>query len=102
MRTDINVARGNGETLNELALALFAAWTLAHEGEALHSRAYDEAQRRPDGPYDDLDPVWERMDAGVDLAEVGDKAAAAIEARAVAAGIDVCDVLHLAEQYYLN
>jgi chromosome condensin MukBEF ATPase and DNA-binding subunit MukB len=77
---------------------ILQSFKMAWEGQRLHEEAYREANKI-EGPYDDTNPVWDRMDAAEKMQEAADDLTNETEARAIAAGVDLDDLLYLVDQH---
>jgi hypothetical protein len=86
-------------TVTSLAQDVVRGWEMAWEGRRIWREAEDEANRIG-ATYEDEKhkALWCRRDAGEQMQAAGDKIVIDAEMRADAAGIDILDVIYLAEQ----
>ena len=84
------------DTLQQLANSLAVAWDMARGGdrdcEAAHQQAVQAGE--DEGA---VDLAWERMKLAERQRELGDALTDNVEAQAIALGVDVRDVIALAE-----
>lgn len=90
MRLDTSSTTATERFAQEMLLS----WEMAWEGQRRYDEAYNEANKCNDAS----DDLWNRMDAGESMQEAADKMTDDVEARAIAAGVDVTDMLYLVEQ----
>jgi hypothetical protein len=75
------------------------SFKMAREGQRLYDAAH-RAGQADDGACGVNAPWQYRMDAAERMQEAADEMTNDVEARAIAAGVDVTDVLHLVHQHF--
>jgi hypothetical protein len=79
------------------AQEIIQAYKMYWEGLRLSDEAYREGEK-DQGPYDEH-ALWQlRMDAAEVMMQAADELTEAVEARAIAAGVNVTDMLYLFDQ----
>jgi hypothetical protein len=86
-----------GTLTESFAHEILQSFEMAWEGQRLYDAAYHEANKY-DGAYDESDALWDRMDAAERMQQAADDLTNDTEARAIAAGVDVADMLYLVNQ----
>jgi hypothetical protein len=72
---------------------------MSWEGQRLSEEAHREAVA-DHGPYDEYAPWQYRMDAAERMQQAADEMTEAVEARAIAAGLNVADMLYVVDQHF--
>jgi hypothetical protein len=80
------------------AQEIIQSFKMAWEGQRLFDEAYREANKY-DGTNGDHAPWQYRMDAAERKQKAADEMTNDVEARAIAAGVDVTDMLFLVDQH---
>jgi len=84
------------DTLQQLANSLAIAWDMARGGDRDCEAMYQQALQACEDESA-VDQAWHRMKLAERQRELGDAMTDHVEAQAIAAGIDVLDVIALAE-----
>jgi hypothetical protein len=90
----MNMTLELNNTADGFAHEMQLAWMMNWEGQRVYREAYKEANKDT-GEYDEHAPWQYRMDLGERMQADGDKMTNDVEARAIAAGVDVTDMLNL-------
>jgi hypothetical protein len=77
---------------------IIQSFKMSWAGQRLYDGAYREAEK-DHGPYGERAPWQYRMDAAGAMIQDADDVTNAIEARAIAAGVNVTDMLYLVDQH---
>jgi hypothetical protein len=84
------------DTVQQLANSLAIAWDMARGGDRDCEAAYQQAVKAGEDEGA-VELAWHRMKLAERQRELGDAMTDHVEAKAIAAGIDVLDVIALAE-----
>jgi hypothetical protein len=84
------------DTVQRLANSLAIAWDIARSGDSDCEAMYEQAVQAGEDESA-VDQAWHRMKWAERQRELGDALTGNVEAQAIAAGVDVRDVIALAE-----
>ena len=86
-------------TYRKFAQETIRSYVMAREGQRLYDAAHHEAQN-DDGAGGENAPWQYRMDAAEKMQQAAAAMTSDVEARAIAAGVDVTDMLYLVDQHF--
>jgi hypothetical protein len=94
----MNVTLEINKTTERFAQEIIQSFKMSWEGQRLYAVAHHEAQN-DEGAYDENAPLQYRMDAAETMQRAADDMTNDVEARAIAAGVDLTDMLSLVDQH---
>jgi hypothetical protein len=83
--------------IEKFAREMLLSWNMSWEGQRIYGEAHEEANKSA-SDHDDHAPWQYRMDLAEKMQADGDEMTIGVEARAIAAGVDVTDMLNLVVQ----